>query len=153
MRENIKLNIQRENVRVRFQCPTISANGIHASIPGEWMHGRIQWEGVAGDIRVTGICRNVCPTLWHLEFVLQNSGADQEVRFSYPYHFYHLEHEKHVRILNPVFGGVLETLPFSLYVTYPGRASFCLTACLTAASGAMSPSYRYRIWELLTWKM
>ena len=82
-----------------------------------------------------------------MTFSLSNDGADVEVRFAYPYLFYHFEPAQPVRIFNPTFGGVLESSISPICQDYPGPATFCLTAAAgiarTLAAGLFNAEQRH----------
>jgi hypothetical protein len=53
-----------------------------------------------------------------------------EARVAYPYIFYHFHGIQPVRAFHPVFGGVLEQTTTPIDISYPGPATFCMTAAV-----------------------
>lgn len=95
-----------------------------------------------------GDCLPQGETGWNLDFVLENvGGADVEARVALPYVFYHFEQDRAARVFNPLFGGVLEETQTPLRISYPGPASFCLTAAagdrLALAVGLFNDEQRH----------
>ena len=88
----------------------------------------ITWEASAGAVCLRGRCTPDGADRWKIVLTVENTGADIEARVGYPYLCYHFDQQQPARIFNPLFGGVLEatTIPFD--ISYPGPASFCLTA-------------------------
>lgn len=128
MIENVYLDTRMGEPALRFQVPTVwtGSKQIHASVRSQ--NGTIEWDAREEGITIMGSCTNKGDGLWYLAFHLENTGEDREVKFTYPYLFYHFDQEVPVRVFNPTFGGILETLPYGHTVTYPGRATYCLTA-------------------------
>ena len=126
-----------DNAVVLFENPRIRLGGA-ALNAGEHIHhaaaravgGGIEWRAEAGQVSLRGKCEEQEPELWHISFELTNSGADAEVGVMLPYAFYHIEQERPLRFFDPTFGGVLKTAAVPIGRTYPGPASFCLTAAV-----------------------
>lgn len=116
------------DLKLRMQAPALTAGMAHASATPVVNGETITWRATAGAVQLTGMCRCEDHDGWHITLVLTNSGPDIEVRVAYPYLFYHFAQHLPARMFNPLFGGVLEaaTCPFDL--SYPGPATFCLTA-------------------------
>lgn len=85
-----------------------------------------------GLLSAYGTMRQVAPGHYEAGLYLENNtDAAIDTKFSYPYILYNMD-ENDVRVFSPVFGGVLDRISWPACATYPGQASFCLTASATA---------------------
>ncbi len=116
------------DLHLRLQAPALTAGVVHVSAVPSVQGDTITWEANAGSVHLRGRCVPDGADVWKIALEVKNSGADIEARIAYPYLFYHFDQQQSARMFNPLFGGVLEasTIPFDL--SYPGPASFCLTA-------------------------
>lgn len=128
-----RINPPEPFVKIRLQAPTLTLAGvkpIHASLFADSSKS-IGWSGQAGDLLLRGDCQPDHNFSWRLNFVLENHGdKDEEVRVTLPYVFYHFDQDRPVRTFSPLFGGVLEETQIPLRISYPGPASFCMTAAV-----------------------
>jgi hypothetical protein len=135
--------------RLRLQAPALSVAGLHTTASTSESARQIEWRGQAGTVSLQGCCAALDDHLWLLDFSLDNSGPDAEVRLALPYLFYHFDQEEPVRLFNPLFGGVLEAAAAPLRISYPGPASFCLTAAAgrdwCVAAGCFNAEQRHVI--------
>ena len=136
-------------LRLRLQAPAltvISPSQHHASLPVTRTNS-LTWQAQAGAVTLCGICQPVNDALWHLDFTLENHGGDVEVRVALPYLFYHFEQDQPARMFNPLFGGILDASTIPLRISYPGQASFCMTAAAeldcTLAMGVFDAEQRH----------
>ena len=130
MQPTIDLPTSNRPLRLRLQAPTLTVHNpghIHTRLPVTG-NSPLSWQGRAGNVTLRGTCQSTNGCTWRLEFMLENHGPDAEVRVALPYLFYHFDQDQPARMFNPLFGGVLEASNTPLRISYPGPASFCLTA-------------------------
>lgn len=135
------------DLRLRIQAPALTVGSIHSPATTVTTADVIRWTAQAGGVRLDATCQRHADGEWRMTFSLRNEGADVEVRFAYPYLFYHFELAQPVRIFNPTFGGILESSITPICQDYPGPATFCLTAAagntFTLAAGLFNAQQRH----------
>jgi hypothetical protein len=119
------------NPRLRFQAPALTLSGsspAHLELIASPDPLPV-WSGNLGPVSIRGSCRWADSDVWVLDFSLENYGDSPiEARAALPYIFYHFDQSSPARMFNPLFGGVLEESQIPLRISYPGQASFCMTA-------------------------
>jgi hypothetical protein len=147
MQNAILLNSGTSALRLRLQAPALTVGSAHVLGIAEEEGGIIRWRSHAAGVTLEAECRPFGAGEWRLTCSLRNEGADAEVRVSYPYLFYHFDPAQSVRVLNPTFGGVLESSTMPLCLHYPGPSTFCLTAVAgashTLATGLFNREQRH----------
>ena len=147
MQNTVRIEVSDEGLELRLQAPSLTNGENHVTAAASVNENAVEWKAVSKDIRLYGRCMKENGNLWMGEFIVRNDGPDAEVRIALPYLFYHFEQEQPARIFNPLFGGVLEVCRSPLRISYPGPASFCMTAAAglekTVAIGLYNDEQRH----------
>jgi hypothetical protein len=134
------------SLSLRMQAPDLVLLGLHGQADPGATRVSDGWQRTVGSVSLLAKIVSVGTDLWHVQMTLRNDGPSVEAFVSYPYLYHHFPHETAVRFFNPTFGGVLEASNSQVAVTYPGPATFCLTAAsgrdATVAMGILDEPLR-----------